>query len=82
MVKKSASPPNLSDDILAETVQQASHVFSVTIGPAIKTVKNAPKNEPVIIMPEMANTVICPDTCKSLKHQKLITRFRYNFHRV
>jgi hypothetical protein len=28
-------------------------------------------------MPEMANTGICPDTGKSLKHQELITMLRY-----
>jgi hypothetical protein len=34
-------------------------------------------NDNVIIMPEMAHAVICPDTCKSLKHNKLITKLRY-----
>jgi hypothetical protein len=29
-------------------------------------------------MPEMANAVICPETGKSLKHQELITKLRYN----
>jgi hypothetical protein len=28
-------------------------------------------------MPEMANTVICPDTGKSLKHNELITKLKY-----
>jgi hypothetical protein len=28
-------------------------------------------------MPEMANSVICPETGKSLKHQELITKIRY-----
>jgi hypothetical protein len=31
----------------------------------------------IIIMPEMANAVICPDTYKSLKHNELITKVRY-----
>jgi hypothetical protein len=31
------------------------------------------KHEHIIIMPEMANAVICPDTGKSLKHSELIT---------
>jgi hypothetical protein len=35
------------------------------------------KTAPVIIMPEMANAVICSDTGKSLKHQELITMLRY-----
>jgi hypothetical protein len=33
-------------------------------------------NNNVIIMPEMANAVICPDTGKSLKHNELITKLR------
>jgi hypothetical protein len=35
------------------------------------------KNKQMIIMPEMANAVICPDTGKSLKHSELITLLRY-----
>jgi hypothetical protein len=31
----------------------------------------------VIILPEMANAVICPETGNSLKHQELITKLRY-----
>jgi hypothetical protein len=31
----------------------------------------------VIVMPEVANTVICPDTGKSLKHNEFITKFKY-----
>jgi hypothetical protein len=31
----------------------------------------------IIIMPEMASAVICPDTGKSLKHKELITKVRY-----
>jgi hypothetical protein len=31
------------------------------------------KNKQIVIMPEMANAVICPDTGKSLKHSELIT---------
>jgi hypothetical protein len=34
-------------------------------------------NDNVIIMPEMANAVICPDTGKSLKHKEVITKLRY-----
>jgi hypothetical protein len=34
-------------------------------------------NDSVIIMPEMENAVICPDTGKSLKHNELITKLRY-----
>jgi hypothetical protein len=35
------------------------------------------KDTPVIFLPEMTNSVICPDTGKSLKHQELITILRY-----
>jgi hypothetical protein len=35
------------------------------------------KNEQIIIMPEMANAVICPEADKSLKHSELITILRY-----
>jgi hypothetical protein len=31
----------------------------------------------VIIIPEMANAVICPDTGKSLKHHELIKKLKY-----
>jgi hypothetical protein len=34
-------------------------------------------NDNIIIMPELANDVICPDTGKSLKHNELITELRY-----
>jgi hypothetical protein len=34
-------------------------------------------NDNIIIMPEMADAVICPDTGKSLKHNELITKLRY-----
>jgi hypothetical protein len=39
--------------------------------------KNSMANDNVIIMPEMANAVICPDTGKSLKHNRFITKLRY-----
>jgi hypothetical protein len=64
--------------MLAETVQQANHVFSFPNGPVSKTAKSATNNAPVIIIPAMANTAICPGTCNSLMHQKLITLLRYN----
>jgi hypothetical protein len=59
--------------MLTETVQQANHVLSLPIAPPPhKTAGIAPKNEQLSIMPERANTVICPDTGKSLKHQLII----------
>jgi hypothetical protein len=51
MISRSTSPQNLSDDMLAETVQHANHVLSLPTGPAIKTAKSAIKNEPMIVMP-------------------------------
>jgi hypothetical protein len=35
------------------------------------------QNKQIVIMPEMANAVICPDTGKSLKHSELIKLLRY-----
>jgi hypothetical protein len=77
MIRRGATQQNISSDTLAETVQQANHVFSLPTGPTIRTAKNTTKFAPVIIMPEMANAVLCPDTGKSLKHQELITMLRY-----
>jgi hypothetical protein len=39
-------------------------------------------NDNIIIMPEMANAVVFPDTVKSLKHNKLITKLRYIIKRM
>jgi hypothetical protein len=77
MVRRSTGPHNLSQDMLEETVQQANHVFSLPVGPSVTPVLLTTTNEQVIIMPEMANAVICPDTGKSLKHSELITSLRY-----
>jgi hypothetical protein len=72
MMRRSATQQNLSSDMLAETVQQANHMFALPTGPTTRTAKITTKTAPVISMPVMANTVICPDTSKSLKHQELI----------
>jgi hypothetical protein len=77
MIRRSVIQQNLSNDMLAETVQHANHVFSLPTGPEIRSPASKTKNTPVIIMPEMANALICPDTGKSLKHQELITMLRY-----
>jgi hypothetical protein len=66
MVRRSAHQQNLSHDMLAETVQQSNHVFSLSTGPTIRSPTKNTKYTPIIIMPEMANAVICPDTGKSL----------------
>jgi hypothetical protein len=78
MVKRSAGQKyNLSQDMIAETVNQANHCFYFPTSPRAKTPEKVIKNEHFIIMPEMANAVICPETGKSLKHQELITKLRY-----
>jgi hypothetical protein len=74
MVRRSAHQQNLSNDMLAETVQQANHVLSL---PTVPSTRSPTKDTQIIIMPEMVNAVICPDTGKSLKHQELITMLRY-----
>jgi hypothetical protein len=78
MVRRSASQKyNLSQDMIAETINQANHCFSIPTTPGNKTKEKVNRNKQVIIMPEMANAVICPETGKSLKHQELITKLRY-----
>jgi hypothetical protein len=78
MVRRSASQKyNLSQDMIAESINQANHCLSFPTTPGNKTKKKVINNEQIIIMPKMANTVICPETGKSLKHQELITKLRY-----
>jgi hypothetical protein len=77
MIRRSAGSLNLSQDMLEETVQQANHVF-LPMGPSnTPVIVHQTKSEQIIIMPEMANAVICPDTGKSLKNSELITLLRY-----
>jgi hypothetical protein len=63
--------------MIAETINQTNHCFSFPTSPITKTQKKVINNDQIIIMPEMANAVICPETGKSLKHQELITKIRY-----
>jgi hypothetical protein len=65
----------LSQDMMAETINQANHCF--TISAQTQYTKKSGNNTEVILLPEMANAVICPETGKSLKHQELITKLRY-----
>jgi hypothetical protein len=67
MVRRSARQHNLSQDMLAETINQANHCFSISA--QTKYTHQPSANNDVIILPEMANAVICPETGKSLKHQ-------------
>jgi hypothetical protein len=68
---------NLSQDMMAETISQANHCFSISAQPKTQNSKKPSNNRRVIILPVMANAVICPETGKSLKHQELITKLRY-----
>jgi hypothetical protein len=52
-------------------------LFLFSKEPQHQSSKKVVNNEQIIIMPEMANAVICPETGKSLKHQELITKLRY-----
>jgi hypothetical protein len=68
---------NLSQDMMDEAINQANHCLSISSHkPKQKSTLSISSNE-VIIMPDMANAVICPDTGKSLKHNKLITKMKY-----
>jgi hypothetical protein len=75
MVQCSTRQQNLSQDMMAETLAQANHCFSISANTKI----NHPSTQKTesVILPEMANAVICPETGKSLKHQELITQLKY-----
>jgi hypothetical protein len=78
MVRRSAGQKyNLSQDMIAETINQANHCFSIPTTPRPKTTQQVNGTNPNSIMPEMANAVICPEIGKSLKHQELITKLRF-----
>jgi hypothetical protein len=61
--------------MMAETINQANHCFAISA--QTQYTKKPGNNTEVILLPEMANAVICPETGKSLKHQELITKLRY-----
>jgi hypothetical protein len=75
MVRRSARQQNVSQDIMAETLAQANHCFSISPNTKINH-PSTPKTK-IVIFPEMANAVICPETGKYFKHQELITKLRY-----
>jgi hypothetical protein len=78
MVRHSARQQyNLSQDMMAETISQANHCFSTSKHIKTQNPKISISSKEVIILPEMANSVICPETGKSLKHHELITKLRY-----
>jgi hypothetical protein len=78
MVRRSATQQyNVSQDLMAEAFNHANHFFTISPHTQKQKTNNSMANDNVIIMPEMANAVICPDTGKSLKHNELITKLRY-----
>jgi hypothetical protein len=77
MLRQSTHQQNLKNYMLAETIQQENNVFSLPTGSTIRSPPREVTDTPIIIMPEMANAIICPDLGKSLNHQELITILRY-----
>jgi hypothetical protein len=77
MVRRSARQKKLSQDVMAEKINQANNCFAISAQPKTQYMKKRSDNTEVILLPEMANAVICPETGKSLKHQELITKLRY-----
>jgi hypothetical protein len=69
MIRRSTHQQNLTNGMLAGTIQQANHVFSLPTGSKIRSPPQEAMNKPIIIMPEMDNAAICPDSGKSLEHQ-------------
>jgi hypothetical protein len=63
--------------MLTVTIQQANNVFSLRTGSTIRSPPREATDTPIIIMPEMDNALVFPDSGKSLKHQELITMLRY-----
>jgi hypothetical protein len=63
--------------MMAETINQANHCFTISAQPKTQYLKKTGDNTKIILLPEMANAVICPEAGKSLKHQELITELRY-----
>jgi hypothetical protein len=61
--------------MMAQTINQAHHCFAISA--QTKYTQQPSANTEVIILPEMANAVICPEKGKSLKHQELIIKLRY-----
>jgi hypothetical protein len=61
--------------MMAEPLAQTNHCFSISA--KTKYTHPSTTKTDVIILPEMANAVICPETGKSLKHQELITKLRH-----
>jgi hypothetical protein len=78
MVRRSARQQNLSQEMMAENMSQANHCFSISAGTKIS--HSTTQTFRSVILPEMANAVISPETGKSLKHQELITKLKYKIN--
>jgi hypothetical protein len=76
MIRHSTHQQTLTDGMLAETIKHANHVFSLPTWSRIRSPPWEAMDTPIIIMPEMDNAVICPESGKSLKYQELITILR------
>jgi hypothetical protein len=65
----------MAQDMMAETLSQVNHCFSISA----KTKYTHPPNNntDILISPEMASAVICPENGKSFKHQELIKKLRH-----
>jgi hypothetical protein len=63
--------------MMDEAINQANHCFSISSHKTNQKPKISIASNEVIVMPEMANAVICPETGKSLKHNELITKWKY-----
>jgi hypothetical protein len=78
MVQRGAGQNHsLSQDMIAETISQENHWLSISTNQKPKNSTTLNFNDQVIILPEMANALVCPETGKPLKHQELITKLRY-----
>jgi hypothetical protein len=75
MVRRSARQQNMSQDMMAETINQGNHCFSISA--QTKYTHQSGTSTDMLNLPEMANAVICPETGKYLKHQELITKLTY-----
>jgi hypothetical protein len=75
MARRIARQQNLSQDMMAETLAQANHCFSLATQSTCCRSYNP--TSPLALSPEMVNAVICPESGKSLKHQELITKLKY-----
>jgi hypothetical protein len=50
--------------MIEETINQANHCFSISTNPEPNNTVKVNGNNQIILLPEMANAVICPETGK------------------